>query len=205
MDLSEMTWRILKMFEDQDNWTHDMLAWWNSQAFLKGNSQILHEDSDSEDNVAVIHAQRGKAKAPMMLECHAAEVIEFATPPPIEHEIMAGSTLTSSISTTSISGTFSNVPDAQDSNLSSCTSDNEQDESLLPKANHIVQPMKMVSTGTQVNTAQLAATPAITEDPQINDVTITGCSGHGNTKKKAPAPSCAKNPRHHTTKKANGF
>ncbi|KAG8218023.1 hypothetical protein J3R82DRAFT_6218 [Butyriboletus roseoflavus] len=141
----------------------------------------------------------------MMLECCATEVIEFATPPPTEHEIMAGSTSTSSIFTTSISDIFSNVPDAQDSNLSFCTSNNEQDESLLPKANHIIQLMKTVSAGTQVNTAQLVATPAVIKNPQINDMTITGCSGHGNTKKKAPAPPHAKNSHHCTTKKTNRF
>ncbi|KAG8214415.1 hypothetical protein J3R82DRAFT_9422 [Butyriboletus roseoflavus] len=34
MDLSEMTWRILEMFKDQDDWTRDTLTWWNSYEFI---------------------------------------------------------------------------------------------------------------------------------------------------------------------------
>ncbi|KAI6140298.1 hypothetical protein BKA82DRAFT_29253 [Pisolithus tinctorius] len=33
IDLAEMAWYIVDMFEDRDDWTRETLAWWNSRAF----------------------------------------------------------------------------------------------------------------------------------------------------------------------------
>ncbi|KAF8132265.1 hypothetical protein EV363DRAFT_1449241 [Boletus edulis] len=59
MDLAEMVWAIIEMFDNKDDWTKATLAWWNSQAFLKGHGSC--KDTDSDDDTVKIRAQQKKA------------------------------------------------------------------------------------------------------------------------------------------------
>ncbi|KAF8443782.1 hypothetical protein L210DRAFT_3643378 [Boletus edulis BED1] len=59
MDLAEMAWAIIEMFDNKDDWTKATLAWWNSRAFLKGHGSC--KDTDSDDDTVKIRAQQKKA------------------------------------------------------------------------------------------------------------------------------------------------
>ncbi|KIN98799.1 hypothetical protein M404DRAFT_31121 [Pisolithus tinctorius Marx 270] len=64
IDLAEMAWYIVDMFEDRDDWTRETLAWWNSRAFperSRNGSKALKRriEPDSDDNVVHIRATRG--------------------------------------------------------------------------------------------------------------------------------------------------
>ncbi|KAF8546008.1 hypothetical protein OG21DRAFT_1528109, partial [Imleria badia] len=83
MDLAEMAWAIIELFDEKDDWTKETLAWWNSRAFPKGHGSSNNADSD--DDMANIRAQRTRKKAacpPSASEKCATEATDFATPSP---------------------------------------------------------------------------------------------------------------------------
>ncbi|KAI5980896.1 hypothetical protein EDD15DRAFT_2380723 [Pisolithus albus] len=64
IDLAEMAWTIVDMFEDRDEWTRQTLEWWNTRAFphrpQNRSRSLKHRlEPDSDDDVMHIRAKRG--------------------------------------------------------------------------------------------------------------------------------------------------
>ncbi|KAI6032445.1 hypothetical protein EDC04DRAFT_2898160 [Pisolithus marmoratus] len=139
---------------------------------------VVNVTTDSDDDISAIHAQRArKTKCLSMLECRAAEAIEFGMPPPPEAPEPEARPSTS----------FTALGMSPD--LTPCPSDQE-DESLIAKTTNTIL---SGAASTVVNAAQ-------------SEMTSAGCGWSSNviTSKKAVAPR-TKQPRQKTTKKKNGF
>ncbi|KAG8220349.1 hypothetical protein J3R82DRAFT_3445 [Butyriboletus roseoflavus] len=145
MDLKEMASIIMEMFDQGGKWACETVDWWNSRAFPKA---VIKEDPNSEDDVAMICAQRAgcvhQPKCQIHPRSHAAKQIEFESsqsPPPEDsnshsgdgssattmHPSMASSSSLSlpSMSDTSASASAPTTPYDKESDLSSVPSDNE--------------------------------------------------------------------------------
>ncbi|KAL4079787.1 hypothetical protein J3A83DRAFT_4398683 [Scleroderma citrinum] len=165
MDLSKLLWRIIELFDDKNNWTHETIMYWN-MLFSKGKMKTKHLST---------------------LEHHTAEVIKFRTPPPEEVGPEASTSMTSSMT---LSNIFSAVPE---SDLTSCSSDNEAESAMSKATNSIPQPVLSMSLAIASAVQPSAATPS-------DNLATTGPA----SVKKGPTPTQAKKPTH-CTKKKNGF
>ncbi|KAI6024305.1 hypothetical protein EDC04DRAFT_2606562 [Pisolithus marmoratus] len=121
MDLNELLWLIIEMFDDKDDWTRKTLAWWN-----------VNVTANSDDDISAIHAQHvHKTKHLSMLKCCAAEAIEFGTPPPPEAPEPEARPSTSFTA-------FSTISRQKSPDLTPCPLDEENELPIVKMANTIL-------------------------------------------------------------------